>query len=249
MIHQIFVVFMIFQGMDEGTETGSCQILSSHTSRRVIQVQSCLKSSLHWSLPHTQRPNHLFGLWCYRSRYSSPHLMLLTTKVNKCQLAGDVGELHETPLVPGSLAAFSDDCHSGSAGKSVSSRGENRFAGRLNFNNPAIVALDINPVTCTFSTGVFLTSDVDVWRKEGIWTKVLDLLKANEMYVTTQKIAYTFSPLSQRPFGFFCPKVKRSLAPKAGRISLKLPWWPSFTAVHHRSIRSGMFGTLVMLSQ
>jgi len=82
--------------------------------------------------------------------------------------------------VPDSLAAFSDDCHSGSASKSISSRGENRYAGRLNLKHPLIVNLEINPITCTFSTGVFLTGDLDIWRREGISERVLALAQANE---------------------------------------------------------------------
>lgn len=97
-------------------------------------------------------------------------------------IAGDVGDLYKTPLVPDSLAAFSDDCHAGSASKSLTSRMENRYGGRLNLKHPEIASAEMNPLTCTFSTGVFLTADVDIWRKEGIANKVLSLAQANEKY-------------------------------------------------------------------
>ena len=92
---------------------------------------------------------------------------------------GDVQELLKTPLVPGTLGAFSDDCHAGSAAKAVSSRVESRFAGRVNLKHPVIAALDINPATCTFSTGVFVTAQLEIWRKEDIMGQVMTLLQSN----------------------------------------------------------------------
>ena len=62
----------------------------------------------------------------------------------------------------------------------VASRGETRYASRLNFKQPNIAKLNLNPLTCTFNTGVFVISDVDSWRKEKVSDKILDLVHSHE---------------------------------------------------------------------
>lgn len=95
-------------------------------------------------------------------------------------LAGDIVELLESPVLFRDLGAFSDDCQAGSVSKMVASRGETRYATRLNLKQPMIAKLEINPLTCTFSTGVFVISDVDTWRKENVKAKIIDLIHAHE---------------------------------------------------------------------
>jgi len=95
---------------------------------------------------------------------------------------GDVGEMmHHNPVTTGNLGAFSDDCHAGSVSKTVSSRTESRFAGRLNLKHPsfAVFLHDANPLACTFNTGVFITSDLAIWRKEMVARKIISLLQAS----------------------------------------------------------------------
>lgn len=94
--------------------------------------------------------------------------------------AGDLSELLDTPILFEDLGAFSDDCQAGSVTKMVASRGETRYVSRLNLKHPTISKLDLNPLTCTFSTGVFVTSDVDTWRKEKIPEKIKELIRSHE---------------------------------------------------------------------
>ena len=99
---------------------------------------------------------------------------------------GDVSELARSQVVPNSLGAFSDDCRAGSASKSASFHGENRYGARLHLKSPSIIelekqrAISISPKSCTFDTGVFVTSDVDIWRKENISSTILSLMKSHQ---------------------------------------------------------------------
>ena len=95
-------------------------------------------------------------------------------------LIGDLADLLDTPFLFKDFGAFSDDCHTGSVSKMVASRGETRYASRLNFKQPNIAKLNLNPLTCTFNTGVFVISDVDSWRKEKVSDKILDLVHSHE---------------------------------------------------------------------
>ena len=95
-------------------------------------------------------------------------------------LIGDLADLLDTPILLKDLGAFSDDCHTGSVSKMVASRGETRYASRLNFKQPNIAKLNLNPLTCTFNTGVFVISDVDSWRKEKVSDEILDLVHSHE---------------------------------------------------------------------
>lgn len=92
--------------------------------------------------------------------------------------------LHHNPVSAGNLGAFSDDCHAGSASKTVSSRTESRYTGRLNLKHPSFaVFLDqVNPLACTFNTGVFISSDLSIWRQETIARKIMALIQASAKY-------------------------------------------------------------------
>lgn len=95
-----------------------------------------------------------------------------------------MANLHETPILFKDLGAFSDDCQAGSASKAVASRGEVRYASRFNLKQPDIAKLNLNPLTCTFSTGVFVVSNIDDWRTESVAEKILDLIQSHERYRT-----------------------------------------------------------------
>jgi len=98
---------------------------------------------------------------------------------------GNLGELINLPVPSESLGSFSDDCHSGSGAKTRGSRGDHLYGKRINLKHPKVVEtekelkLHISPLTCTFNTGVFVTHDVDRWRKAKIPKKVLTLIKAH----------------------------------------------------------------------
>lgn len=100
-------------------------------------------------------------------------------------IQGNLGELINLPVPSESLGSFSDDCHSGSGAKTRGSRGDHLYGKRINLKHPKVVEtekelkLHISPLTCTFNTGVFVTHDVDRWRKAKIPKKVLTLIKAH----------------------------------------------------------------------
>lgn len=91
--------------------------------------------------------------------------------------SGDIFELNQIELQSDSLGAFSSDCYQGSGGKLIASRGETRYANRINLRHPSISTNSISPLACTFNTGVFVVGDIDTWAKEGIPEKVEQLLK------------------------------------------------------------------------
>ncbi|KAK4001993.1 Glycosyltransferase 8 domain-containing protein 1 [Daphnia magna] len=93
---------------------------------------------------------------------------------------GDLADLLKTPIPIKDLGAFSDDCQAGSVSKRVASRVEALYASRLNLKQHEIAKLNLNPLTCTFNTGVFVISDADTWRNEKVAEKILDLIQSHE---------------------------------------------------------------------
>lgn len=95
-----------------------------------------------------------------------------------------MADLLKTPIPIKDLGAFSDDCQAGSVSKRVASRVEALYASRLNLKQHEIAKLNLNPLTCTFNTGVFVISDADTWRNEKVAEKILDLIQSHERYST-----------------------------------------------------------------
>lgn len=126
-----------------------------------------------------------------RAIYLSPDVIVQGT-INKAfgwkevwhviYVLGDIVELLETPILFQDLGAFSDDCQSGSVPKVGAFHGETRYGTRLNLKQPTVANFEINPLTCTFSTGVFVISDVHTWRKEKVSEKMYELIHSHERY-------------------------------------------------------------------
>ncbi|XP_071479159.1 glycosyltransferase 8 domain-containing protein 1-like [Diadema antillarum] len=81
---------------------------------------------------------------------------------------GDIVELNATKLEPGHAVAFSDDC------SAVTSRYGiiiNKYASFLNFQNEKLKGLGLNPMECSFNTGVFVV-DVAEWKKQNVTARL-----------------------------------------------------------------------------
>ncbi|KJE96056.1 hypothetical protein CAOG_006429 [Capsaspora owczarzaki ATCC 30864] len=72
---------------------------------------------------------------------------------------GDIAEFYKFPLGPDKIAAFAQDCS------------RNKYKFFINFENAKVQALNIDPDTCSFNAGVYVT-DLVRWKKHNITSEL-----------------------------------------------------------------------------
>lgn len=86
-----------------------------------------------------------------------------------CIVQGDLSELEQVPLKPGTFAAFSDDCTSVSKQHFLPE--QNKYIGHLKLVHPTLRGLRLRPSTCSFDTAVFVAS-ANSWLRYNITSQL-----------------------------------------------------------------------------